>query len=156
MTSIIPELIAMASDPAVATSDLLRKAKVAASRLQQTESAAWLQHELDGYDTLYGLPAYRRPRGVLHAINPSRDTAPLLVEDAGAAEGLSIAPLNNPLREIEALVAADATVRVRWPPDLLLQIQQVLNTNLEPCIALTHGNSPAASMRSETGCWTGH
>ncbi|GJA83673.1 hypothetical protein KAM448_42030 [Aeromonas caviae] len=139
MPALIPELIAMASDPAVATSDLLRKAKVAASRLQQTEAAAWLQHELDGYDTFDELPAYRRPRGVLYAIHPSGDTTPLLVEDGEVAERLSITPLNNPLRELEALMAAGASVRFRRPPDEVLQIQQILSTNLEPVIALTHG-----------------
>ena len=139
MPALIPELIAMASDPAVATSDLLRKAKVAASRLQQTESAAWLQYELDGYDTFDGLPEYRRPRGALHVIHSGDLTIPLQVEDAWLAERLSITPLNNPLRELEAMMAAGASVRIRRPPEQALQLQQLLNTNFEPVIALTHG-----------------
>ena len=139
MPALIPELITLASDPGGATSDLVRRALVAASRLQQTEAAAWLQHELDGYDTFDELPAYRRPRGVLYAIHPCGDTTPLLVEDGGVAERLSITPLNNPLRELETLMAAGASVRFRRPPDEVLHIQQILSTNLEPVIALTHG-----------------
>lgn len=37
MSALIPELISMASDPAVATSDLLRRAFVAAHRLNLPE-----------------------------------------------------------------------------------------------------------------------
>ncbi|WP_279473595.1 hypothetical protein [Aeromonas caviae] len=62
-----------------------------------------------------------------------------MVEDGGVAERLSITPLNNPLRELETLMAAGASVRFRRPPDEVLHIQQILSTNLEPVIALTHG-----------------
>ena len=40
MPALIPELIAMASDPTVKTTDLLRKAWVAARQLKQPEWAA--------------------------------------------------------------------------------------------------------------------
>lgn len=49
MTALIPELIAQASDPTVKTTDLLRKALVAARLLKQPEWAAWINHELQGY-----------------------------------------------------------------------------------------------------------
>ena len=48
MPALIPELIAMASDPTVKTTDLLRKAMVAARLLKQPDWVSWIKNELDG------------------------------------------------------------------------------------------------------------
>lgn len=59
MPAPILELIAQASDPAVKTADLLRKAKVIAHRCQLSDQLAWIDLELRGYRESDPLPLYR-------------------------------------------------------------------------------------------------
>ena len=59
MPALIPELIAMASDPTVKTPDLLRRALVAAQRLKLPEWVQWIGYELKGYPNEQVLPPYR-------------------------------------------------------------------------------------------------
>lgn len=59
MPALLPELIAQASDPAVKTADLLRKAKVIAHRCQLSDQLAWIDLELRGYRESDPLPLYR-------------------------------------------------------------------------------------------------
>ncbi|WP_279473594.1 hypothetical protein [Aeromonas caviae] len=68
---------------------------MAASRLQQTEAAAWLQHELDGYDTFDELPAYRRPPWRLVCHPPRRGHHSL----AGRGWRGSRTPVDYPLEQ---------------------------------------------------------
>ena len=84
MPALIPELIAMASDPTVKTTDLLRKAWVAARQLKQPEWAAWINHELQGYPDGVVLPPYRLLRGELKVRNPIRGLIPLMSGLSGA------------------------------------------------------------------------
>ncbi|ENO3979100.1 hypothetical protein ACBI01_003287 [Aeromonas veronii] len=49
MPALIPQLVDMASTPDIKTSDLLRRALVAASRLGVKELEEWLDSELNGY-----------------------------------------------------------------------------------------------------------
>lgn len=76
MSLSILELIALANDPAVTTSNLLRCALVVAQRLQQANLAVWLEHELGGYPTVDSLPGYRQLRGSLHVIHSSDGCPP--------------------------------------------------------------------------------
>lgn len=77
MPALIPELIAMASDPTVKTTDLLRKAMVAARLLKQPEWATWIDHELQGYPQSGDLPPYRVLQGELKVDVPGHGRLPL-------------------------------------------------------------------------------
>ena len=50
MPAIVPELVTMASDPAVSAGDLLRRALVVAKRLAVPELVEWINAELNGYE----------------------------------------------------------------------------------------------------------
>lgn len=60
MPALVPELVNMASDPAISTADLLRRALVVARRLAVPELVDWLQSELKGYSQDSELPNYRK------------------------------------------------------------------------------------------------
>ena len=62
MPAIVPELINMATDSSVSTTDLLRKALVVARRLAVPELVDWISGELNGYKE-GNLPDYRVLRG---------------------------------------------------------------------------------------------
>lgn len=64
MTGLIEEIQRDASDDSVSVSQLLRRIKIAASKLKLPELEEWVQHELDGYPNDTQLPDYRIIGGV--------------------------------------------------------------------------------------------
>lgn len=60
MSALVPELVHMASNPAISTPDLLRRALVVARRLSVPELVDWLNCELHGYGVDKEVPAYRK------------------------------------------------------------------------------------------------
>lgn len=77
MTALVPELVNMASDPAVSTTDLLRKTLVAASRLNVPELVTWVKSELNGYES--DVPNYRIIYGELVVVNPYHGLIPFQI-----------------------------------------------------------------------------
>lgn len=57
--TILDDIIADSTNDAVSTSNLLRKVQVVAHRVQATELLQWVRQELNGYDSVDGLPEYR-------------------------------------------------------------------------------------------------
>ncbi|WP_447832674.1 AbiTii domain-containing protein [Aeromonas salmonicida] len=118
MPALIPELIALASDPTVKTTDLLRKALVAARLLKQPEWAAWINNELQGYPDGVELPAYRLLRGELKAYNPARGLIPLRTPSAEITERLSTCRFDCSVTELEELATSELGVRYLFPAEL--------------------------------------
>lgn len=77
MPALVPELVNMASDPAVSTADLLRRALVVARRLDVPELVDWITSELNGYKG--EVPEYRMISGQLYAEDPYRGSVPFIV-----------------------------------------------------------------------------
>ena len=77
MPALVPELVDMASTPAVSTADLLRRALVVARRLAVPELVDWINSELNGY--VGEVPDYRVIFGQLFAEDPYRGTVPFMV-----------------------------------------------------------------------------
>jgi hypothetical protein len=77
MSALVPELVNIASDPAVSTGDLLRRALVVARRLAVPEFVDWINSELNGYAG--DVPDYRMVSGQLFAEDPYRGTVPFIV-----------------------------------------------------------------------------
>lgn len=78
MPALVPELVNMASTPAVSTADLLRRALVVARRLAVPELVDWINSELTGYKS-EEVPDYRRLHGQLVAENPYNGVIPFFV-----------------------------------------------------------------------------
>src|SRR5438034_10986695 len=70
MGSLVLDLQADALDPKTDTSDLLRKAKVIATKLDIPDLGKWTDLELNGYPDANNVPEYRMIRGELRAFNP--------------------------------------------------------------------------------------
>ncbi|HFK2927140.1 TPA: hypothetical protein ACGY8I_004375 [Aeromonas hydrophila] len=136
MPALIPELIALASDPAVKTADLLRKALVAARLLRQPEWAAWINHELQGYPDGVELPAYRLLRGELKAYNPARGLIPLRTPSAEMTEWLSTCRFVWSVTELEELAADELGARYFLPAELADSIRRAQRLPMTPEVAV--------------------
>jgi hypothetical protein len=79
--SLIDELLQIASTPGVSVCDLLRKAKVVAIKLKQTETAGWIDSELRGGFEEY--PEYRKVPVKLMQRNPYFGMQALIFNDVG-------------------------------------------------------------------------
>ncbi|HGY5298485.1 TPA: hypothetical protein ACNU26_003875 [Aeromonas salmonicida] len=146
MPALIHELIAMASDPAVKTTDLLRKALVAARLLKQHEWAAWINNELQGYPDGVDLPAYRLLRGELKAYNPVRGLIPLHTPSTEIAEKLSTCRFNCSVTELEELATSEFGVRYLFPPELAEALRGSQRLPMTPEVAVD-----ACKVRGQLG-----
>lgn len=101
MSTSLSDLIALVGDPAVKTTDLLRKAKVVARMLKQAEWATWIDHELRGYPDDAKLPSYRVIRCELKARNPFRGLIPIIINHPEFAEVVSTCSIGQPISGLE-------------------------------------------------------
>ncbi|WP_270820030.1 AbiTii domain-containing protein [Aeromonas sp. Y311-2] len=112
MPALIPELIALASDPTVKTTDLLRKALVAARLLKQPEWATWIDYELDGYPEGIDPPSYRQLRGELYFTTPGRGLSALPIVNVELHELMSSCLFYYPIGAVEALATGGEQIRL--------------------------------------------
>ena len=155
MPALIPELIAMASDPTVKTDDLLRKAMVAARLLKQPEWSAWINYELLGYPDGVELPPYRLLRGELKARNPVLGLIPLHAESTEEAELLSTCRFGKSVTELEDVATSEHGVRYLFPPKLAakLRSRQQLPMTPEVAVATSQVRGLLGSVRSKVLTW---
>ena len=87
---LILEIQAAAIAKDVNVSNLLRKAKVAAVKLNQRDLVAWIDAEIDGYQCSFNeLPEYRKTRGTLKVQNPFSGLIPVIISDQKSEELLT-------------------------------------------------------------------
>jgi hypothetical protein len=118
LPGLVDELQRAATDPNVAIGDLLRKAKLVASKLGQAETALWIDAELSGTFQELPFPEYRRvPVRAMH-YHPTHGTFPLVTSDARVNEIVNGAvPVPRPAREIEQFANGDEdNIFISVPP----------------------------------------
>lgn len=131
MTALVHELINMASDPAVSTGDLLRRALVAAHRLDAPELVDWIGAELNGYKD-GEIPDYRIIRGQLTVMNPVRGLIPFRVRDIEAFEMLSRHPEMQSIPELEELARSEGELGRYFPPVVEQRLMQGMQFPMRP------------------------
>ena len=136
MPALIPELIAMASDPTVKTTDLLRKAMVAARLLKQPEWAAWIDHELQGYPQPGDLPPYRVLQGELKVDVPGHGRFPLPIRNAEMNRLITESRFGHPMGALEDLAVPGEVVRSFFTPEQSQFLIQELSLPGVPELAL--------------------
>lgn len=106
MSSIIQDLQSEATDTTNSVSDLLRKAKIVAVKLDLKEFEEWVERELNGYDVTSNddLPDYRIISGEPKAWNPYHGWQPILFGDNKAGELMSRRGITSPVGELDDLV----------------------------------------------------
>jgi AbiTii len=110
MAGLVEEIQAQALDPTVRVSDLLRRVKLAAVKLQLDDAIEWVDRELRGYATPEVAPSYRQTTGQLrahtpyHGVQPVTGDAPWIKEVCNSSIGDSIAKVE--------ILAGDGTQEV--------------------------------------------
>ncbi|HFK2927227.1 TPA: hypothetical protein ACGY8I_004473 [Aeromonas hydrophila] len=132
MPALIPELIAMATDPSIKTSALLRKALVAARLLQQPEWATWIGYELQGYPDEIELPLYRQMRCELKARVPGRGLIPILFNNPQEANIYTWCRCGQPIGPLEEVVIPGNNLSFSLAADAAVIMMQELQISMVP------------------------
>lgn len=107
-TSLVLELQRLAQDGSTGLSELLRRAKVVAVKLDLREARVWIEQEMNGYATRGAVPAYRFVPTELKARNPFHGWQPVVWEGANPLqEHFSLEKVAMPLSEIESVAHKD-------------------------------------------------
>jgi hypothetical protein len=111
--SLIRELRDSIVDPSVPASAVLRKAKILAATLGQSDFQNWLNHELNGYSDVGDLPSYRKLYAALLGTfaGPSGSSVtgylvPVSMLPEMMKRNANELPMAQPLREIETLATS--------------------------------------------------
>ena len=120
MANTIPIVLKLQADAAnrdILVSDLLRLAKIIATKLDLKDALVWIDRELNGYMELKvdDLPPYRRLSGEPKAWNPVRGWQPIHFPDAEMARRCSQAPLGQALGAIEQSLHSESGGRYIFP-----------------------------------------
>ncbi len=126
----------MASDPTVKTTDLLRKAMVAARLLKQPEWATWIDHELQGYPQSGDLPPYRVLQGELKVDVPGHGRLPLPIRNAEMNRLITESRFGHPMGALEDLAVPGEVVRSFFTPEQSQFLIQELSLPGVPELAL--------------------
>jgi hypothetical protein len=110
MSSPVLELQQLATDSQHDIGDLLRKAKLVASKLRLDQFREWLDHELNGYGSA-DVPEYRKARAELRAKNPYHGLIPLVIEDPRIADAICNVEIRDPLSSLIHLLANHSSDR---------------------------------------------
>lgn len=103
MASLVEELEQEAYNSGASLSNMLRKAKAVAVKLQLKQPIEWVEAELNGYGACE-VPAYRKLSGKASTRNPFHGWQPLMFGDAEIKRMVCEHPISNPIREIEHLL----------------------------------------------------
>lgn len=137
--SLLREIQSAATTSNVPISNLLRKCKILASRLDYTNLAEWVDEELGGYSDIDRLPEYRILRvnskghffGAFGQELKNADI-PLLAIDEKFREDLQYSYLMQPVIALEVLAgdSESGVVHEAWPPDLVAYVGKDIYENM--------------------------
>jgi hypothetical protein len=104
MASLVEELQRDALSPQARVSDLLRKAKTIAVKLDLPDLAGWVEKELNGYADA-DMPDYRIVHGTVKGRNPYHGWQPVIFNDAKHEDAFSTQRVAQPVAELEDVIS---------------------------------------------------
>jgi hypothetical protein len=143
MTAAVPlilKLQAEATNPDASVTNLLRMAKIAATKLNLKDALVWIDRELNGYMDLKveDLPPYRRLTGIPQGYNPVHGWQPIQFPDTKTADIYSQAFIGLALGAIEKSVGERSEGSYAFPygPEEKIAIQQSLRFRVDVHISI--------------------
>jgi len=115
MPSLVDELQRDALDHRVRLSDLLRKAKTIAVKLDLPELEKWVQNELNGYQSGADVPDYRIVIGQVQGFNPYHGWRPVQFNDTVTEQKFTKRHITSQVAELESLVAKSSDGQLQVP-----------------------------------------
>ncbi|WP_298436235.1 hypothetical protein [Ottowia sp.] len=139
MPALVPELVNMASDPTISTTDLLRRALVVARRLAVPELVDWISSEMNGYKHGTPLPDYRIVYGSLMAYNDVRGhDIPCSIEDHRTSELLRRHSEHQSIPVLEQLLASGVQLVKHFPASLESQLEDSMMIPMRPKLVFSN------------------
>jgi AbiTii len=143
MTAAVPlilKLQAEAANPDASVTNLLRMAKIAATKLNLKDALVWIDRELNGYMDLKveDLAPYRRLTGIPQGYNPVHGWQPIQFQDTKTADICSEAYVGWALGAIEKSVVERSEGSYAFPyrPEEKIAIQQSLRFRVDVHISI--------------------
>jgi hypothetical protein len=143
MTAALPlirKLQAEAANPDASVTNLLRMAKIAATKLNLKDALVWIDRELNGYMDLKveDLPPYRRPMGIPEGYNPVHGWQPIQFQSRKTADIYSQANIGIALGAIEKSVGdrTEGGYAVPYGPEEKIAIQKSLTFPMDVRITI--------------------
>lgn len=134
MSSLVEELQRDALDHRVRVSDILRKAKAIAVKLDLQELEKWVESELNGYQS-NEVPNYRIAIGQVKGLNPFRGGwQPVVFPNTEMEQAFSNRPIIQRIAELESLVADAANVdalQILFPSEGIRLLTKLTGINTE-------------------------
>lgn len=133
MSALVPELVDMASDPAVSTTDLLRRALVVARRLSVPELADWINSEMNGFSHDAPVPGYRVLYGELVAYNDVLGhDIPCATPDDRTSEYLRRHSEHQSTPVLEQLLAGNGKIVRHFSASIERQLEESMQVPMRP------------------------
>lgn len=131
--SIIREIQGELLAESVSVAGILRKARLAARKLDLQDFEKWIANESDGYKNTAteDLPDYRKIGCVPRFFNPYRGWCPIIVEDRQMYELCHTSYLFQSIAEIENLLGSDGTLTYTYPPELTRILRDGMDMQFE-------------------------
>ena len=133
MPALVPELVDMASNPTVSTTDLLRRALVVARRLAVPELADWINSEMNGFSHDAPVPDYRVLYGELVAYNDVRGhDIPCAIPDDRTSEYLRRHSEHQSIPVLEQLLAENGKIVRHFSASIERQLEESMQFPMRP------------------------
>ncbi len=130
MNSIIQQLQIEAAEKNSSVVELLRKAKIAASKLELSDFLDWIEKELNGYKTTDTIPEYREIHGDPRGWNPYHGWIPLLfAEDSKTQDLISKRKVIQSVGTLEGLILnkdSSGSLEMPFSPEANQQISKAV------------------------------
>lgn len=130
-------------DQTVSVTNLLRRAKIAATKLGVDEFLKWINNELEGYNcSADELPGYRVLVGRAEALNPRYGWRPILFDNHSLERDFSKAPIWQSIAPLEELLSdryESGNLSIAFPPEVRTLMVQMLGIQTEMRQSLSRG-----------------
>ncbi len=138
---LVLEVQRMAVDQSSSVVQLVRTAKLVATKLSLTDATGWIDRELNGYPNLSSLPKYRVFAGQCRARNPFHGWIPAQFPNAKLHDLFSEARVGQSLGSMELLLANDSGyLTMQYPFELEKTLRELFATDMQFSIRLAKGN----------------
>lgn len=160
MPGLVEQLQADALDRNVRITDLLRTAKVVSVKLDLTEVANWIEHELSGYLGDTEVPEYRRIRGAVKFLNPMQGWMPVIFEDSKTEDFITLFSVRQSLASLEQVAESTESKGGYLRHDLSGAIQSMLceqleiQTQFQMQFSVSHGVGIIDAVRNRVLEWS--
>ncbi|MCA7937591.1 AbiTii domain-containing protein [Burkholderia cepacia] len=119
---------------------LVRMAKLVATKLSLSSATDWIDSELNGYDDLSSLPSYRVMMGECKAHNPFRGWIPVQFPRADLHDLCSSARVGQPLASLEPILSDESDhAFLSFSYNQQQVLQQIFREDMKFAICLSKG-----------------